>query len=518
MGHHVEHTTQNTTFVFDGKMKAFTLGLTIVGVICLIITGLTDSEFHYARLWTNILHNGVFFTGISFASLFFICTHTMAWGGWHVVFKRIPEAMMMYMPIGAVFLLVIGVLVAMDAPGTEYIYMWADEAKLQSDKLVKHKSALLNPTSYFLTIVIIAVWALFANIMRRISVVQDSENNPEQAKRSLFRSRFWAAIFLPIAGFSSAFVIWLWVMSVDTHWYSTLFAWYATVSLWISAISIVLLIATFLQSRGLMQNFSKDHMHDLGKYIFGFSVFWTYLWFSQFMLIWYSNNGEETQYFFLRFEQFKPIFFLNLIINFVMPFLVLLMNSAKRTLGTVGFIAGLVCFGHWLDFYQMIKPGVWYNIEHAAHEAHDHSKTDSHGHTYNYNSSDKFDGGKVMLSNYAEPDTTKKDSVAADTTHTHADNDTSHTLGATDVPHDHDGDGKPDHAEGDHGKDVHAADDHAHAEHRFVMGFHFPGLLEIGTMLGFLGLFLFVTFSYLAKASLRAKNDPFLGESEHHHV
>lgn len=514
MGHHIEHTKENTQFVFDGKTKLFTLALAAVGAICLLITGLTDSEFHYARLWTNILHNGVFFTGISFAALFFICTHTMAWGGWHVVFKRIPEAMMMYMPVGAVFLLVIAVLVMVDAPGTEYLYMWADEAKLQSDKLVQHKSALLNPMSYLLTIVIIGVWAVFAAIIRRISVNQDSQSNTEDAKQSLFRTRFWSAIFLPIAGFSSAFVIWLWVMSVDTHWYSTLFAWYATVSLWVSAVSIMLLIAVFLKSRGLMPAFSKEHMHDLGKYIFGFSVFWTYLWFSQFLLIWYSNNGEETQYFFLRFEQFKPIFFLNVGINFVVPFLVLLMNSAKRTLGVVGFVAGLVCFGHWLDFYQMIKPGVWYNIEHSSHEGHDHSHGDAHGHdnhghSYNYNSNN-FDGGKAQLTHYnePEPDTTKHDTASTDSTNHGA------AAGGHNEPSEPTSDIAPEPAHADAHADEHAH----HAEHRFVMGMHFPGLLEVGTFLGFLGIFLFVTFSYLAKASLLPKNDPFLGESEHHHI
>jgi hypothetical protein len=509
--HHIEHTEQNSKFVFDGKTKAFTLALTAVGAICLLIMGLTDSELQYTRLWSTILLNGVFFTGIAFASLFFICTHTMAWGGWHVAFKRIPEAMMMYLPVGAIFLLALGLAVMFDAPGTEFLYMWADEGLQKTDKLIAHKSALLNPISYLLTIVVIALWAVFANILRKISLRQDGENNPATATQSLFRMRFWSAIFLPIAGFSSAFVIWMWVMSVDAHWYSTMFAWYATVSLWVSAVSIMLLIAVFLKSRGLLPAFTKEHMHDLGKYIFGFSIFWTYLWFSQFMLIWYSNNGEETQYFFLRFEEFKPIFFLNLLINFVLPFFLLIMNSAKRTLGVVGFAAGLVCFGHWLDFYQMIKPGTWHNLEHSKHskhEGHDHSG-DNHGHTYNYESNNKFDGAKAQLTHFNEPDTTAKDTVATDTTAT----DTTNLVTETIVPPANNDEGHNEPHTADHGDDA-----HEHHEKQFIMGVHFPSLLDVGTMLGFMGLFLFITFTYLSKASLYPKNDPFMGESENHHI
>lgn len=508
------HTNQpaNNQFVFDGKLKGLTLGLFVLGLVCLVLTYATDSEYHHAIFWSNLLHNTVFFTGISFAALFFICVHTLGWGGWHTVFRRVPEAMMMYMPVGAVLVLLIGVGVMMNAPGTEMLYMWADEGLVKTDKLLQHKSPFLNPMVYLLTVLVIGIWAFFASVIRKISNQQDTYDNEGKDAKHLFKLRFWAAIFLPIAGFSSAFAIWQWVMSVDAHWYSTLFAWYASVSLWVSSVSLMLLLIVFLQSRGHMTGFSKEHMHDLGKYIFGFSVFWTYLWFSQFMLIWYANNGEETQYFFLRFEQFKPIFFLNILINFLVPFFTLMMNSSKRTLGTVGFIAGLVIFGHWLDFYQMIKPGVWHNIEHHMHAGHDHS------HSSNYTSPEENGGGKAVLTYYTGADSlnTQADSThthaAGDSTHTHAADSTQHGTTAPATPENHDG-----HNHGDKGHAEAGHDAHAHG-HSTVMGIHFPGLLELGTMLGFLGLFLFVTFSFLAKSSLLPKNDPFLEESEHHHI
>ena len=506
MGHHVENTTKNTQFVFDGKTKLFTFGLMAVGIICLVLTLLVGGEHNYARLWTNILHNGVFFTGISFAALFFICTHTLGWGGWHIIFRRVPEAMMMFMPIGVISLLVVAIAIAMDAPGTELIYMWADEEVLATDKLVQHKSALLNPTAYFLTIVIVLVWTLFAVIIRKISIKQDSQNNPEEATQSLYKIRFWGAIFLPIAGFSSAYAIWLWVMSVDTHWYSTLFAWYASVSWWVSAMALMLLLAAFLKSRGHLELFTREHLHDLGKYVFGFSVFWTYLWFSQFLLIWYANNGEETQYFYLRFEQFKPIFFLNIIVNFLVPFFALMMNSSKRTMGTVGFVAGLVILGHWLDFYQMIKPGVWYNIEHKAHAAHDH-------HDHKHGSIDNnFDGAKAQFTYYTPDSIGAETTIAEDTHHSQVPGvEGEETQHVTTTEHTHTADV--------HGHEEAHGHGNAHAHGpAFETGFHFPGILELGTMVGFLGLFLFVTLSFLSKAAIYPKNDPFLGESEHHHV
>lgn len=537
----------NNQFVFTGRMKAFLGGLIGIGALCLILTAVFDSHEN-VRLLTNLLHNSVFFLGISFAALFFICVHTLAWGGWQTLFKRIPEAMSMFLPIGLILLLIVGVLVAVGFKGTDLLYLWSDPAVLDAsdestyDVLIDGKSPLLNVTSYFMTFAVVLLWAFFAYIIRKLSINQDKDSSLREP--NLKKTRFWAAIFLPIAGFSSAFAIWMWVMSVDPHWYSTLFAWYVSVSWWVAAIAMIMMLIIFLQSQGYLQGFTKSHMHDLGKYIFGFSVFWTYLWFSQFMLIWYGNNGEETQYFFIRFEQFKPVFFMNLIINFALPFFILMMNSSKRTFGTVGFVAGLVFFGHWLDFYQMIKPGVWYNYEHHQHSVHDaggHGDADGHD-THDHHSDvyrpdgNKFGEGQAVLTFFQEPHDDQGHGEEghanephvdpAHTDSTHATPDSTAMMGATDghdTPHttdDHHGPEEHHAVAGEHSHDAHGDEHghHGHHEHEFAMGIHFPGFLEVGTMLGFLGLFLFVTFSVLSRASLYPENDPFLGESETHSV
>ncbi|MEO0776229.1 MAG: hypothetical protein AAF146_06685, partial [Bacteroidota bacterium] len=178
--------------------------------------------------------------------------------------------------------------------------------------------------------------------------------------------KFVSAIFLPIAAFTSCAMIWQWVMSIDAHWYSTMFAWYATASWAVSAFAITILTLIYLKSKGYYPNVTAEHFHDIGKYLFGISVFWTYLWFSQFMLIWYANVGEETGYFLLRRDNYTFIWYANLVLNFVLPFLVLMRNDTKRKFGTLAFVSIIVLIGHWIDFFMMVKPGALITAKEAA--------------------------------------------------------------------------------------------------------------------------------------------------------
>jgi hypothetical protein len=175
-------------------------------------------------------------------------------------------------------------------------------------------------------------------------------------------------------------------MSVDAHWYSTLFAWYSMTSWWLGACALTIMLVIYLKSKGYLEKVTKEHLHDLAKFMFAFSIFWTYCWFSQYMLIWYTNNGEETVYFFQRKNDFPVLFFGNLVINFVLPFLILLRNTTKRRFGTLFFTAALVFIGHWFDYFYMIKPGVL----NTAVEAMAHGKEGGHeaaGHAVEHASS-----------------------------------------------------------------------------------------------------------------------------------
>lgn len=434
-------------FVFEGKLKTLLAIFMGIGVLCLGLTWFMDDELH-SRFWSNLLHNSVFFTGISFLALFFIAVCVTAYAGWATLFKRVWEAFSAFLIPGLILMAIIALSTYL---GWNHLYHWADHESVINDDILQHKSSFLNKNWYLLsTLVIVGAWAFFAFKIRSISVDEDKHGDRSWSHHKQLRK--YSAIFLPIAGFSSAAIIWQWVMSVDAHWYSTLFAWYATASWFVAMICLTIMVLLYLKSKGYYENVTSEHLHDLGKFLFGFSIFWTYLWFSQFMLIWYANVGETTGYFKLRRDEYPVLFYGNLVINFLLPFFVLMRNDTKRKVGSLGIISGLVFIGHWWDYFLMIKPGVL----HTAHAVV------GHGH-----------GGHEDAAGHA-------------------------------------------HDVAEHGGHMveHGA---AHAS-SFVSGFTLPGLLELGTMLGFLGLFLFVAFTALGRAALVPKNDPYLEESLHHHT
>ncbi len=364
-------------FTFEGREKSVLIGGMILGLVCLVLSFFIDGSPHaseiHSRFWTNFLHNAVFFTGIAFVSLFAICAAISAYAGWYAVIKRIWEAYSLFLIVGLVMMTVIVIGVW---GHFHHLYHWAGEGVTTVgsetyDAVIAGKSGFLNPTFYTVaTIGFLSVfYFLFAVPIRRMSISEDKAGTADYAIHR--KIKVYAAAFLPIAAFSSCALIWLWMMSIEPHWYSTMYAWYTTASWFVSALALTLLTIIYLKSRGFLVDVTDEHIHDLGKLLFAFSVFWTYLWFSQFMLIWYANVGEETTYFKTRRDEYPVLFFGNLIMNFGLPFLILMRNDTKRKFGTVGFAAALVLFGHWWDFFYMIKPGVIKELSHAegAHGA-----------------------------------------------------------------------------------------------------------------------------------------------------
>ncbi|MBC7885126.1 MAG: hypothetical protein H7X99_06605, partial [Saprospiraceae bacterium] len=260
------------------------LGAMGIGVISMILTWMGDDSLH-TRFWTNFLHNSVFFTMISLTAAFFIAACITAYAGWHTTFKRVWEAYASFLLVGLGLMLIVALGVYFH---WHHLYHWADEASVEADPILKGKSSFLNKNWYmFGTLIMVGVWAYFAHKFRSLSIEEDKEaDSTFKIHKTL---RVYAAIFLPIFGFTSAAMIWQWIMSVDAHWYSTLFAWYSTASAFIAMIALTILLIIFLKSCGYYAQVNANHIHDLGKYLFAISVFWTYLWFSQYMLIWYAN-------------------------------------------------------------------------------------------------------------------------------------------------------------------------------------------------------------------------------------
>jgi hypothetical protein len=158
------------------------------------------------------------------------------------------------------------------------------------------------------------------------------------------------------------------IMSLEALWFSTLFGWYNFSGLWVSGITVITLITIYLKKAGYFEWFTVDHLHTLGVLVFGFSIFWCYLWFEQFLLQYYSNLPEEVEYFYKRWEpQFNCWFWLNMVINFCAPFFVFMSRDSKRKWSVMTWTCIILVAGHWLDYWQMILPGTvgpeahWYS-------------------------------------------------------------------------------------------------------------------------------------------------------------
>jgi hypothetical protein len=244
-----------------------------------------------------------------------------------------------------------------------HIYHWLDKSAVENDPILKGKESFLNPTFYLVwSSLTVGLWMLLGARMRKLSVQADNEglSSFENAKAFIFKNTVAAALFLVWFALTVGSTIpWLWMMSIDAHWYSTMYSWYTFASSFVSGMSLIALFVIFLKNKGYLEYTNEEHLHDIGKFMFAFSVFWTYLWFSQYMLIWYANIPEETVYFKHRVQgAYKGIFFFNVIINFLCPLLILMKRSAKRNYTLITFMAVLIIFGHWIDFYQMVMGSV----------------------------------------------------------------------------------------------------------------------------------------------------------------
>jgi hypothetical protein len=175
-----------------------------------------------------------------------------------------------------------------------------------------------------------------------------------------YKNRVTATWFLIFFGVSSSIAAWDWVMSIDTHWFSTMFGWYVFASWWVTGLAVITLIVAHLKSAGYLKIVNANHLHDLGKFCFAFSIFWTYIWFGQFLLIYYANIPEETIYFYerMRTSPYSWIFYLNLILNFVLPFLLFMTRDSKRQISMLKVVCPIIIVGHWFDFFNMVTPGV----------------------------------------------------------------------------------------------------------------------------------------------------------------
>ncbi len=354
-------------FTIPNRYRTWSLALIGVGVLSVIVGFFlygTGDVHHKTRFWATLLHNSVYFLLICNASMFFICATTLAWGGWQMAFRRIPEAISAAVPVIGVIALVILLSIAFGGHHMTHIYHWTDDEAVATDKILKGKSGFLNLKFFTIwTVLTIGFWSILGYKMRKLSLEVDKNPLPsiEAGRKYIWKNTVWAAIFIVWFSLTIMSVTpWLWIMSIDAHWYSTMYSWYSFASTFVAGMSLIALYIIYLKNKGYLEYVNDEHLHDVGKFMFAFSVFWTYLWFSQYMLIWYANIPEETVYFKSRTQDgaYSGIFWFMLIINFLAPLLLLMKRGAKRNYTNMAILAVVIIFGHWLDFYQMIFASV----------------------------------------------------------------------------------------------------------------------------------------------------------------
>lgn len=351
----------NERFEIPSRLKNTSLALMGVGVLVLLLGAFVPADFllhvDKTRFWIVLLQTSVFFVMVTAASVFIQAAASLAQGGWIVAYKRVPEAIganvWVFGLIAAVVLLFIAF--GLDVDGHNPIYHWVHP---EGDAILEGKSAFLNKGMFAgFTIVTIALWAFFGRKFRALSLAQ--EKAPKNSTKIYWTMVKWSAGFLLVYALTQMSTTpWMWLMSIDAHWYSTMYSWYTFASAFVSGMAVIMLFVLTLKNHGYLELVTKEHTHDLGKFMFAFSIFWTYVWFAQYMLIWYGNIPEETTYFKIRQQgPYGLIWYSVFIINFIMPILVLMSRPSKRNYFTVTFMAMAIIFGHWLDFFIMAMPG-----------------------------------------------------------------------------------------------------------------------------------------------------------------
>lgn len=349
-------------FKITKKANLFTIVLMAVGLLFTgigIFMEMNHEHGHHLgqRVLGNMLINSFFFFAIGLGALFFLALQYATETGWYASVKRVIEAIMGYLPVGIILMVVTLLLITLMDGAHIYIWMDADTytpGNHHYDPIIEGKHAYLNKMFFWIrTIVYLATYFIFWRGFKNRSRLEDEVGGTDIH----FKNYKKAALFLVFFAVFSSTSAWDWIMSVDVHWFSTLFGWYIFAGMWCSTMIVLVTLTLYLKKQGYLPNVNESHIHDIGKWTFATSFLWSYLWFSQFMLIWYANIPEETTYHLTRIEHFKFLYFGMFLINFAFPMLLLMSRDAKRHAGVLTFVGVVVLFGHWVDVYLMIMAG-----------------------------------------------------------------------------------------------------------------------------------------------------------------
>lgn len=315
-----------------------------IGLLTFAIGLIVNQE----RIWHSYLTSFFYFTSLSLGGLFFVALQHVSKAGWSVNIRRIAESTTIFIPIA----LVAGIILCF---GGKFLYEWMDATKVAHDSLLQKKSAYLNSNFFYLRLALFFVlWWIFAKKIVGNSLKQDDNGDEKFTHQNLPLSVSFIFVFALSYSLFSVDTL----MSLLPHWFSTIFGVYCFSGLFQSALAAIILLTIWLLEKGLLEGFvNENHLHDLGKLLKGFTVFYAYIAFSQFMLIWYANLPEETEFFLMRAHGGWYFLSLSLLIfKFIVPFMALLPRWAKRNKDYLKIVCWLILFMQYIDIYWLVYP------------------------------------------------------------------------------------------------------------------------------------------------------------------
>ncbi|MBU2444786.1 MAG: hypothetical protein KJ666_04335 [Bacteroidetes bacterium] len=331
-------------FVPSSKLMR-NLKLVIVIGISIFLIGLF---FAPQRSWANLLLANYYLISLGLAGVLFIAFQFVSNAGWGTAIRRVPEAM------SGVLIYSTGIMLIM-LLGLHSLFEWTHKEVVAADSILQSKTFWLNEPFFIVrTILFLGLWILMASFLIKFSRKQDESGDVSLTKKS----KRLSAGFIVVFALSFSFFSMDWIMSLEPHWFSTIFAVYNFSGLFLNGLAAITIVTILLRRMGPFQNvLTQKHLHNLGKLLFAFSTFWMYIWFSQYLLIWYANIPEEVTYFIRREEGSWAIFtVVNVLFNWVIPFVLLLPKRTKINEGLLFKICIIIMAGHWIDLYWMIMP------------------------------------------------------------------------------------------------------------------------------------------------------------------
>ena len=319
-------------------------GLILIGIIALIYGFISNPQ----RAWANYLLNNFYFLSIAIGAAFFLAIQSISQSGWSSGLKRVPEAMMLYIPV-------VGILLLFLIFGMPYLYHWTHPDTIAVKEIVTHKSPYLNIPFFFIRIIIFfLLWIILIRLIRKASIKEDTAGGLESFQKTEKYSKifiFVLAITFSLLGFDL-------LMSIDIKWFSTIYALKNFIAAFLHGSATIYIIVIILNLFGYYSFLNKNHIHDFARYIFIVSIFYGYFWFVQFMLIWYGNIPEETIYYAVRWTpEWQKYWAADIILNWTIPFFVLLPVNTSRNKWIVFGVAIILLIGQWMDLFIEIFPG-----------------------------------------------------------------------------------------------------------------------------------------------------------------